>query len=89
MTRKTPGPIPEAAAGKTASTELRQPPSGGPQVACPACGKLSSFTPANPYRPFCSERCKVIDLGAWASDEYRIAGNPRELSSDDPDADLD
>tara|TARA_R110002049_G_scaffold84692_1_gene215532 strand:- start:393 stop:626 length:234 start_codon:yes stop_codon:yes gene_type:complete len=60
----------------------------GPLVNCPACDKQIPYSTTNPYRPFCSERCKVIDLGAWASDQYRIAGNPKELSSDDPDADL-
>ena len=30
------------------------------------------WDPANPYRPFCSERCKLIDLGQWASEAYRI-----------------
>lgn len=42
------------------------------QVRCPHCGKLSAWNPANPWRPFCSERCKQIDLGAWASESYRI-----------------
>lgn len=63
--------------------------SSGPEVACPACGKTTRYSSANPYRPFCSERCKVIDLGAWANEEYRIAGNPQDMSSDDPQADLD
>lgn len=39
--------------------------------ACPRCGKPSTWE-ANPYRPFCSERCKLIDLGAWANDEYKL-----------------
>jgi len=38
---------------------------------CPKCGNPSFWT-NNPYRPFCSERCKMIDLGAWASEDYRI-----------------
>ena len=38
---------------------------------CPRCGQTSQWQD-NPFRPFCSERCKLIDLGAWASDEYRI-----------------
>jgi endogenous inhibitor of DNA gyrase (YacG/DUF329 family) len=41
-------------------------------VACPTCGKLSPFTPENRFRPFCSERCKLIDIGEWASESYRI-----------------
>jgi endogenous inhibitor of DNA gyrase (YacG/DUF329 family) len=44
------------------------------EVNCPNCGKACLFSPANRWRPFCSERCKKIDLGAWASDQYRIAG---------------
>lgn len=39
---------------------------------CPRCKQPSTWTD-NPYRPFCSERCKLIDLGAWASEEYKIA----------------
>lgn len=42
------------------------------QVRCPQCGKLSPWSPDNPWRPFCSERCKQIDLGAWASEAYRV-----------------
>ncbi|MFH1830897.1 MAG: DNA gyrase inhibitor YacG [Pseudomonadota bacterium] len=40
---------------------------------CPHCGKKAQWKD-NPYRPFCSERCKLIDLGGWASEKYRIAG---------------
>lgn len=32
----------------------------------------------NPWRPFCSERCKLLDLGKWASDEYRVEGEEKE-----------
>ncbi len=35
-----------------------------------------TFFNDNPYRPFCSERCKLIDLGQWAEGDYRIAGQP-------------
>jgi endogenous inhibitor of DNA gyrase (YacG/DUF329 family) len=41
-------------------------------VSCPHCGAPTPWNPANPYRPFCSERCKLIDLGQWASEGYRI-----------------
>ena len=41
-------------------------------VACPNCGKTVDWTPASTHRPFCSERCKLIDLGAWASEKYRV-----------------
>lgn len=43
------------------------------EVKCPRCGEPAKWTD-NPYRPFCSERCKVIDLGAWASGGYVIPG---------------
>ncbi|UCD84363.1 MAG: DNA gyrase inhibitor YacG [Deltaproteobacteria bacterium] len=43
------------------------------QIKCPVCNKLIPWK-RNPYRPFCSERCRLIDLGAWASEEYRIPG---------------
>ena len=41
-------------------------------VACPQCGKKAAWSPENPFRPFCSERCKLIDLGQWATESYRI-----------------
>lgn len=40
---------------------------------CPRCGELAPWE-ENPYRPFCSERCKLIDLGKWIEEEYSIAG---------------
>ncbi len=40
-------------------------------VKCPRCGKETPFQ-GNPYRPFCSERCKLIDLGNWVSENYRV-----------------
>ena len=38
---------------------------------CPQCKKKIELI-ENPYRPFCSERCKMMDLGAWFSDEYVV-----------------
>ena len=52
-------------------------------VKCPNCGKPVPWTPESPYRPFCSERCKTLDLGAWASESYRI---PVEEEDDDANA---
>lgn len=46
------------------------------KVKCPTCGREIEYDAANPFRPFCSERCKLIDLGAWANDEYLIEGEP-------------
>ena len=51
------------------------------KVRCPQCGGGSSWSPENKYRPFCSERCKLIDLGAWASEAYRV---PVQEESPDP-----
>lgn len=45
-------------------------------VRCPTCKKEVLMTPAFPERPFCSRRCKLIDLGEWASEGHRIAGEP-------------
>jgi len=46
------------------------------KVKCPCCKKETSWD-GNPFRPFCSERCKMIDLGAWASEEYRVPGGKK------------
>ncbi|MPT05698.1 MAG: DNA gyrase inhibitor YacG [Delftia sp.] len=46
--------------------------SAGPTVRCPTCAGPSLFAPANRFRPFCSERCRQIDLGAWANEEFRV-----------------
>ncbi len=45
-------------------------------LACPVCRKASKWSTENRYRPFCSERCKLIDLGEWAGEGHRIAGDP-------------
>ena len=51
-------------------------------VNCPQCGKPVPWTGESRYRPFCSERCKTIDLGAWASEAYRAPA----VEHDDDDA---
>jgi endogenous inhibitor of DNA gyrase (YacG/DUF329 family) len=48
------------------------------QVKCPTCGQFAAWSEHNVFRPFCSERCKLIDLGAWATDSYAIAGRTEE-----------
>ncbi len=45
-------------------------------VRCPCCGGPSAYAPENPFRPFCSERCKNMDFGAWASESYRVSTSP-------------
>jgi endogenous inhibitor of DNA gyrase (YacG/DUF329 family) len=47
-------------------------------VTCPHCGGRVKWTSSNAHRPFCSERCKLIDLGAWASGQHVIETNPDE-----------
>jgi len=44
-------------------------------VKCPTCSKMVEWTSDNPWRPFCSKRCQLIDLGEWASESHRIPGD--------------
>ena len=60
----------------TAPSQMRE-----RSVRCPACGGASLYAATNPYRPFCSARCRGGDLGAWASEGYRVPAAP------DPEAD--
>lgn len=53
-------------------------PSNAPVVDCPTCQGPSVFAPSNRFRPFCSERCKHIDLGAWASESFRVPTSPAD-----------
>ena len=54
-------------------------------VRCPTCGGDSVYAPSNRYRPFCCERCKQIDLGAWASEQFAMpADTPPDDASADP-----
>ena len=50
-------------------------------VSCPTCKKTVIWN-EQAFRPFCSERCKLIDLGEWAAEEKRIAGEPVHPESD-------
>lgn len=47
-------------------------------VKCPVCSTSVLWSGTSTWRPFCSERCKLIDLGDWASERHVIAGNPLE-----------
>jgi len=51
-------------------------------VTCPQCGGPSRYEASNPHRPFCSPRCRNIDLGAWANEEHRL---PDDTPQDDSD----
>ncbi len=46
-------------------------------VRCPTCGKKTRWD-GNPWRPFCSERCKLVDFGKWLDGEYRIERGEEE-----------
>ncbi|WP_338847676.1 DNA gyrase inhibitor YacG [Massilia sp. W12] len=52
-------------------------------VNCPRCAASVVWSSDSPWRPFCSERCKLADLGAWANEEYRISKTAQEA---DPEA---
>lgn len=52
------------------------------RVPCPRCGTEIDLAVANPNRPFCSDRCRNVDLHAWTSDQYRIDGDAP--ATDDP-----
>jgi uncharacterized protein len=53
-----------------------------PTRKCPGCGRAFRPVPGSPWRPFCSERCQLIDLGGWLTERHAIAGE-----SAVPDAD--
>ncbi|HUK03931.1 MAG TPA: DNA gyrase inhibitor YacG [Burkholderiales bacterium] len=57
-------------------------------VPCPRCGAQAPYGPDNRWRPFCSERCKVIDLGAWAAEEYRVPVSDESPADAPPEAGL-
>ena len=51
-------------------------------VACPQCKKLIEYNLTNKFRPFCCERCQLIDLGDWANENFRIADDRPIIPSD-------
>jgi hypothetical protein len=53
-----------------------------PLVKCPTCGREAEYT-GNEFRPFCSERCKLIDFGAWADEEFALPAETETLSEED------
>lgn len=56
-------------------------------VACPTCSKPVEWTTESRWRPFCSERCRLIDLGEWLSEEHRIPGEERPGDHAEPESD--
>ncbi|MBK6594754.1 MAG: DNA gyrase inhibitor YacG [Burkholderiales bacterium] len=55
-------------------------------VRCPTCGGDSVYSPKNEARPFCSVRCKNVDLGAWANEDFRVPDSvaPSDASDSNP-----
>jgi len=58
------------------------------KVKCPTCRREVEWD-NNPHRPFCCERCRLIDLGAWTQERYRIAGEEVDYNRADADDDAD
>jgi len=56
------------------------------QVPCPHCGRPVEWSAASPFRPFCSKRCKLIDLGDWLAENHRIPDSGDPLDADQPPA---
>jgi hypothetical protein len=54
-------------------------------VNCPRCGTPVEWTSEALYRPFCSKRCKLIDLGAWATEDYRVPIDRRDENGEGGD----
>ena len=55
-------------------------------VACPRCGAPTPYAPENKWRPFCGERCKMIDLGAWATESYRVEAEESQHGDEEPNS---
>ena len=56
---------------------------------CPQCGAVIEPGAPSSYKPFCSERCKLIDLGAWADGSYSIPAEDSPMSEELPDSEPD
>ncbi|MBN2691930.1 MAG: DNA gyrase inhibitor YacG [Burkholderiaceae bacterium] len=65
--------------------DATQPTAKTRQVRCPHCGTFTVYSTSNPWRPFCSERCKSIDFGAWAAESYRVQAKPELADFDEID----
>ena len=62
------------------------PSDNSPSVACPQCGQPVVWTEESVYRPFCSRRCRMIDLGDWLDERHQIPGDPALPDDDNDDA---
>jgi endogenous inhibitor of DNA gyrase (YacG/DUF329 family) len=54
------------------------------RLACPTCKRSIEWSEEFPWRPFCSERCKLVDLGAWLTEAHAIPGEPIDELAGDP-----
>ncbi|WP_438862813.1 DNA gyrase inhibitor YacG [Neptunicella sp.] len=60
------------------------------QVNCPQCQKPVEWVPSSEFRPFCSKRCQLIDLGEWANEEKAIpAGANKDAETSPPEIDIE
>ena len=59
------------------------------KITCPICNKQNTWRPDNNFKPFCSGRCKLIDLGEWASESRKIPGDPVDPNLSAPDKNND
>jgi endogenous inhibitor of DNA gyrase (YacG/DUF329 family) len=53
------------------------------KLSCPTCKKEVLWNSNSPFRPFCSDRCRLIDLGEWASENHKIPGSSLDVNSED------
>ena len=53
-----------------------------PRVPCPTCQREVTWSDDFPWRPFCSERCKMVDLGAWFAEDRAVPGEPADTGED-------
>ncbi|MGH8254346.1 MAG: DNA gyrase inhibitor YacG [Steroidobacteraceae bacterium] len=58
--------------------------SSSARLTCPTCKRSIEWSEEFPWRPFCSERCKLVDLGAWLTEAHAIAGEPIDELAGDP-----
>ena len=63
--------------------------SAAKRLTCPTCQREIVWTEAFPWRPFCSERCKMVDLGAWLANDRGIPGESAEEIPGDPNREAD
>jgi len=59
------------------------------RVKCPTCGRDLEWSAASPWRPFCSERCRLLDLGAWLTEQRAVPGEKLAEADGEPQCDRD